>query len=114
MNDAVEVIVTGPPDDMPGLVEKLVDERLIACAHLTPITSTYRWQGSVEHTAEVRAAMHTTKARIEELLRRIPETHPYEVPCILVVPILTGDSDYVAWINAETEPAAQGTDKAES
>lgn len=103
MSDAVEVIVTGPPEVMPGLVETLVSERLIACAHLTHIQSTYRWQGSIEHGTEVRAAMHTVNVRTEALVHRIREAHPHEVPCILVIPILTGNSEYLEWIDQETQ-----------
>lgn len=107
MTNVVEVIVTGPPEIMPGLAESLVSDRLIACAHLTPIDSTYRWQGSIEHGTEMRAAMHTTQARTEAVKQHVRRAHPYEVPCILVIPVLSGDSDYLAWVDHETRPAAE-------
>ncbi|MGL5829443.1 MAG: divalent-cation tolerance protein CutA [Angustibacter sp.] len=102
MSNVVEVVVTGPPDVMPALVEALLRERLIACAQLTPIDSTYRWQGSIEHAAEVRATMHTTNARTEDVMQRVRKLHSYEVPCILVMPVHSGDSDYLAWVGLET------------
>ncbi|QKE85869.1 divalent-cation tolerance protein CutA [Arthrobacter sp. NEB 688] len=90
---------------MPGLVETLLDERLIACGHLTPIESTYRWQGAIEHASEVRAAMHTTKGRVEALRQRVRGLHTYDVPCILVLPVPRGDCDYLNWVDEETRPA---------
>lgn len=102
MSDVVEVIVTGPPDFMPGLVEALVSERLIACGQLTNIESTYRWQGTIEQAAEVRAALHTTSELAESVVHRARESHPYEVPCILVIPTIAGQPDYLAWVQHET------------
>ena len=107
MSDVVEVIVTGPPEFMPGLVETLVRERLIACGQVTSIDSTYRWQGKVEHATEMRAIMHTTAARAEAVNQHVRRAHPYEVPCILVIPVLSGDKDYLAWIDQETRPATE-------
>ena len=108
MSDVVEVIVTGPPEFMPGLVETLVNDHLIACGHLTPINSTYRWKGEVEHAAEVRAAMHTTTYRVEAVSQRVLGLHPYDTPCILVLPVQGGDSDYLRWVRQETDPQAVG------
>lgn len=107
MSDVVEVIVTGPPEVMPELVETLVHERLIACGQLTPIDSTYRWHGSIERAAELRATLHTTEDRAEAVTQRVRELHPYEVPCILGVPVLDGDSAYLAWVHHETHDDSQ-------
>ncbi|QIM22181.1 divalent-cation tolerance protein CutA [Phycicoccus sp. HDW14] len=102
MNDVVEVIVTGPPDFMQKLVETLIGERLIACGQLAPIMSTYRWQGAVENATEVRAILHTTRECSDLVMRRIQEEHPYEVPCILISPVMAGNSRYLAWVAQET------------
>ena len=104
MSDVVEVIVTGPPEFMPGLVQTLVSERLIACGQLTPIDSTYRWQGEVERASELRAAMHTTTARAQAVMQRVRDAHPYEVACILVSPLISAASDYESWVREQTLP----------
>ncbi len=104
MIDVVEVIVTGPAEFMPELVETLVGERLIACGQLTPIESTYRWQGRIEHATELRAALHTTTDRADAVLRRVSELHPYDVPCILAVPVQGGDRAYLEWVDAHVDP----------
>jgi len=102
LSDIVEVIVTGPPEFMPGLVETLVNERLIACGQLTPINAIYRWQGQIEHAPEVRAVMHTTSERADSVMQRVRQAHPYKVPCILVFPVKSGEDDYIAWVKGET------------
>ncbi len=42
MTDAVEVVLTGPPDFIDRHCGQLVDARLIACAKVAQIQSTYR------------------------------------------------------------------------
>ena len=89
----VEVIVTGPPDWLPEFTRKLVDDRLAACGqHINPIRSIY----------QARVALHTTTDLATELIERIRRDHTYEIPCVLVFPILDANPDYADWVKAET------------
>lgn len=103
MTDAVEIVTTGPADVIAPITQQLVDERLIACAHLTPIRSVYRWKGKVKHDEETRAAMHTRAVLADQVIARATEMHPYEIACFIVLPLQGGGSDYLAWIEAETQ-----------
>ena len=79
----------------------MVEERLAACAQVIgPVSSTYRWQGKVEHASEWYCHLKTTRERLPALSRRIRELHPYEVPEIIAVPIVGGDAAYLSWIEA--------------
>jgi periplasmic divalent cation tolerance protein len=83
----------------------LVEERMAACAQvLGPVSSTYRWQGRLERATEWYCHLKTTAARLPALQARIRELHPYEVPEIIAVPILQGDSDYLKWIEETVSP----------
>ena len=101
------VLVTAPTADVgERLVRALVDERLIACGNIVPgVVSVYRWQGAVERDAEVLLVLKTTEAAVPKLLERVPELHPYDVPEVLVLAVEKGFESYLAWVNAETEPA---------
>ena len=85
-----------------ALAKAVVAARLAACAQMAPIRSVYWWQGRVQSGAEVRVQFKTRQARVRELLAFIRARHPYELPEIIVTPILTGDPDYLAWIDRET------------
>jgi periplasmic divalent cation tolerance protein len=108
MTDIVEVIVTA--DNAEGLLSlsrKLVEERLVACGqHITPIRSIYRWEGAVQDDAEIRVAYHTRASLAPALIDRIKQEHPYDVPCILVVPIVDANPDYADWVRKETNAEA--------
>jgi periplasmic divalent cation tolerance protein len=95
-----QVTTTLPdPSAADRLAHTLVGERLAACAQVSgPITSTYRWQGSIERANECYCHLKTTLDRLPALRERIRELHPYEVPEIIAVPITAGDPSYLKWI----------------
>ncbi len=103
MADCFQVTTTLPDEAAARqLGARLVEERLAACAQvLGPVSSTYRWKGSIEQAAEWYCNLKTTKARLSELKKRIRELHPYEVPEIVAIRIEDGDADYLRWIEAE-------------
>lgn len=114
--ECVEVIVTGPVgEQLVGVVRTLVAERLIACGQVVPqVRSIYRWEGQVEDEAESRAHLHTTAALVPAVTARVRDMHPYDVPCVIAVPLVDGDAEYLAWIAEETvapDAAPTGTDQ---
>lgn len=78
---------------------ELVDSRLAACAQVSgPITSTYRWQGTVENAEEWLCTAKTTRQKvpaIQELLKRL---HPYELPELIATEIVGGSEAYLKWV----------------
>jgi periplasmic divalent cation tolerance protein len=76
------VYVTAPPDAAGDLARSLVEERLAACVNRLDCESVYRWAGAVHEESEVVLLAKTTDAHCEELMRRIEELHPYDVPAI--------------------------------
>jgi periplasmic divalent cation tolerance protein len=103
---AVVVLVTAPDAAAAEAIARaLVEERLVACAASWPgVTSVYRWQGRVETATEVQLVLKTASSRVEALVRRVQELHPYEVPEVLVLPVHAGLPAYLQWIVEQTEP----------
>ena len=78
------VYVTHPDSDSARrVVERLLQERLIACANSYPVKSMYRWRGKIEKDSEVVTVLKTTPRNWEKLSAEIASIHPYEVPCII-------------------------------
>ena len=97
--------VTTAPSEEEGrrIVRALVERGIIACGSVLPgATSIYRWKGALQETAEAVIMMKTTAARRLELERALPELHPYEVPELVVLPIVGGHGPYLDWLSAET------------
>jgi periplasmic divalent cation tolerance protein len=99
-----EVVITA--DDEAWLVafaRSLVEDRIAACAQiLSPIRSIYRWGGKVQDDREVRVALHTREALLPAIIERTKAEHPYDVPCVLALPVRDGNADYLAWLIAST------------
>jgi periplasmic divalent cation tolerance protein len=62
--------------------EKLVEEKLAACANYFPISSIYWWEGEVQKGREVAVLLKTEERLFEKIVKRIKELHPYELPVI--------------------------------
>jgi periplasmic divalent cation tolerance protein len=98
-DDYVIVLSTLPAGGATELATVLVEERLAACVNVLPaMTSVYRWAGAVETATEHQIIVKTTRARVEVLLARLKELHPYEVPEFIVLPIVDGHEDYLRWV----------------
>jgi periplasmic divalent cation tolerance protein len=102
--DYVVVMTTLPADaDISTFAHTLVESRLAACVSLLPVMeSVYRWEGQVEEERERQLVIKTSRARIVELLQRVKDMHPYEVPEFIVVPIIDGNDEYLRWVGEST------------
>ncbi|HEY4548635.1 MAG TPA: divalent-cation tolerance protein CutA [Pedomonas sp.] len=102
--DVVSVYVTFPADfAVEEAVTALVREKLAACGNLmTGATSLYSWEGRIERDAETIAIFKTTADRIEALVARLREIHPYDTPCIVAWPVIGGFGPYLEWVKTET------------
>ena len=107
--DICEVIVTaGDAETLVKLTRTLVDERLAACGqNIASIRSIYRWDGAVQDDPEARVALHTKASLVPELTERVKALHSYDVPCVIALPVVGGNADYIQWVLTETrEPSA--------
>jgi periplasmic divalent cation tolerance protein len=99
----VQVVTTiDGRDAAQAIADALVGERLAACVQVSgPLSSTYRWQGEIQHAAEWVCTAKTTRDRAPALLLRLRALHSYDQPEILVTPVADADPGYAAWVAAE-------------
>lgn len=105
MNPSAEIIVvlsTVSPDKSELLAKKLVDSRVVACVNVMPVRSFYRWKGESIDEPEHLLIVKTMKEKTEEVITAIKSLHPYEVPEIIVLPVMDGYPPYLDWVHQET------------
>jgi periplasmic divalent cation tolerance protein len=102
--ECCEVVVTAADAEwLAGFTRTLVEERLAACGQITPeVRSIYRWQGAVQEETEARVALHTRLGLVPAIVARTGELHPYEVPCVLALPLAGGSPGYLRWVAEQT------------
>ncbi len=101
----IRLVITNCPDEETAnrIALAVVEAKLAACVNILPrVQSIYRWQGAVESAAEVPLLIKTTAAAYPALEAAIRESHPYDVPEIIALPITAGLPAYLNWLAAET------------
>lgn len=105
MSTPVRVVLCTVPSEDVGvqIARQLVDEHLVACVNILPgVRSIYRYQGKVEDDRELLLVMKTSHDRLDALIPRVRELHPYEVCEVLALEVTAGSQPYVDWVLAET------------
>jgi periplasmic divalent cation tolerance protein len=87
------------------IARALVEERLVACVNLVPgVRSIYRWEGALQQDSEVLLVVKTRADRAAELVDRVAELHPYELPELVMLPAVGGSLAYLDWVQSEAAP----------
>jgi periplasmic divalent cation tolerance protein len=104
MTDKIVVFTTcGSQEEAHKLATILIEKQMAACVNITsPITSVYRWKGSVERAQEWMLIIKSRRERFEELRLVLEAAHSYELPEVLAIPVVEGSPNYLAWVEAET------------
>ena len=97
---AVVVLVTCPTTAVAKrLAKHVVADQLAACVNIVPqVESWFRWEGRVERAREVLLLVKTTASGFEPLRKAILKLHPYDLPEIIALPIVSGHAPYLAWV----------------
>ena len=83
-----------------AIASLLVNNRLAACVNIVSgISSIYQWQGKLEKSQEQLLVIKSKPAVFEGLKTAILEHHPYELPEIISIPLHSGFSNYLSWID---------------
>lgn len=80
----------------------LLVERIAACINILPqMESHYHWRGEIAVSQECILIVKTAQNIVEQAQTRIEQLHTYDTPCILTVPIIAGNSAYMAWLREQ-------------
>jgi periplasmic divalent cation tolerance protein len=103
MSDARFVYITAANRaDALKIGRACVEARLAACANVFDgVSSVYWWQGKLTEDSEAILVMKSRAPLIDALVARIKDLHSYTVPCVVALPIVAGNPQYLAWIAQE-------------
>ncbi|MFA5127492.1 MAG: divalent-cation tolerance protein CutA [Patescibacteria group bacterium] len=84
------------------IIRALLSRRLIACANLFPVHSTYRWKNKIVNSKEIVSIIKTKSVNWSKVKSEITKLHPYETPCIIKINA-EANKGFADWINEEVK-----------
>ena len=113
--DAGYVVVYATfPDEAAALAagRALVEARLAGCINVLPgMTSVYVWQGRTETAKEAVLIAKTRAGLAGVVVDAIKAGHSYETPAVLVLQVISGNDDYLAWLRSGTRPSSDDSER---
>ena len=105
ISDKIEYIVvlitTSSLDEAKSIGSSLINNKLAACTNvISSVESIFKWQGEVCNEKEAMLIVKTRKDIFNDLQSKVKELHSYDVPEIIALPILDGNSDYLKWLDS--------------
>ena len=104
MTNKIVVFTTcGSEEEARKLATALIEKHIAACVNISPpVTSVYRWKGSIEQAQEWLLIIKSRRERFEELRVVLESAHSYELPEVLAIPVVDGSPNYLEWVEEET------------
>jgi periplasmic divalent cation tolerance protein len=81
------------------LARTLLLERLVAGANIIDnVHSAFWWKGELTQATEAVCVFKSVRKHFNGINRRVKELHSYETPCVLALPVLDGNPDFLEWV----------------
>lgn len=92
----------GSEADAKAAATMLVEKRLVVCAQVSPLWSTYRWKGNIESGEEWMLHVKVVPADQDDVWEMILDRHPYETPCLELLGSAQVPAPYMRWAERVT------------
>ena len=107
MKDTSKVVVlitTATEGEAHSIAELLLNQRKVACVNIVPkVDSLFWWRGKLDSAQESLLIVKSRASLLPEIVEVVKGAHSYEVPEIIALPIISGNEDYLRWIDSEVE-----------
>ena len=100
--DSIIVLITaGNEEEAHKIAKLLVKEKKAACVNIVPgVDSLFHWKGKIDSARESLLLVKTRASLFPEIVSLVKETHSYEVPEIIALPIIGGSEEYLKWLDS--------------
>jgi len=100
----VSRISTATEEEAHHISRVVLDQKKAACVNIIPrVSSLFRWQGKLDSSEESLLIVKTKASLLNEVITLVKETHSYETPEIIALPVIGGNQDYLEWIQKEVK-----------
>lgn len=97
----VVVLITTPSrEEAERIARDLLSKKLAACVNMvSDVKSLFWWEEKIDEANESLLVIKTRLDQMKELIESVKQIHSYTVPEIIALPIITGNTRYLEWIN---------------
>ena len=95
------IVTTNSKLEAQKIITNLLKKRIIACGNIIgPIFSSFWWKDNIENSEEFLLFMKSEMSLYKKLEDEVLKLHSYDIPEIVVLPIVEGSKPYLDWITA--------------
>lgn len=90
-------------DEARKISQKLLEEKLIACANIAgSVESLFWWEGKIDRAGEVLLVLKSRAELLDKITAAVKAAHSYDVPEVIAMPVVGGNPDYLKWVEEST------------
>jgi periplasmic divalent cation tolerance protein len=110
MTDKIVVLSTcASAEEAERIARLLVERQAAACVNVIPgMRSYYRWKDSIEESSEFLLIIKSSRELFDIVRTELVKAHSYELPELIVLPIIDGSPEYLGWIDSVLAPPKAG------
>lgn len=82
------------------VINSILSNKFAMCASLKKIESIFHWEDEVKHCDEYEVSFKVSLKQVNHLKKEVIALHSYEIPQILVVPIIDSYDKYLNWLDS--------------
>ena len=96
-------ITTDSTEEARQISRVLLEHKKAACVNIiSNVDSRFWWENKLDSARENLLIAKTKASLLPEITKLVKETHSYDVPEIIALPIVGGNQDYLDWIGENT------------
>jgi periplasmic divalent cation tolerance protein len=107
MSAVLVYMTAGDRQEAERVGQALIEAKLAACVNIVDgMQSMFWWQGKVDKDSETVVIAKTKVGLVTQLTEKVKAVHSYDCPCVVAVPIIDGNPEFLQWIQDETGHAS--------
>ncbi len=79
----------------------LLEERLIACAKKTPISSSFWWKEKIDNAKEIVVMLESVEENFDKINAVVNKLTSYETPMLFSIPVSKTTKEVEKWLKQE-------------